>query len=185
VPADDLPGPGCSANELLDSLGQPGGVRAFLVMGSSVAVSAPNALHIECRLKELDFLLVADYFLSETAMLADVVLPGAQWAEEEGTMTKQEWRVIRRRRVAAPPAVVRTDLDVLIDLATRLGMGHRFDFDGPRADFDELHRASAGVRPITLASPTRGLTPPTACSGRIPDGGRTAWCSANRASLPP
>ena len=83
----ELPGPGKSAFELLDSLGQDGGVRCLMVMGSNVAVSAPDSLLVEQRLKALDFLVVGDFFLSETAQLADVVLPSAQWAEEQGTMT--------------------------------------------------------------------------------------------------
>ena len=86
----ELPGPGKSAFELLDSLGQDGGVRCLMIMGSNVAVSAPDSLLVEQRLKALDFLVVADFFLSETAQLADVVLPSAQWAEEQGTMTNLE-----------------------------------------------------------------------------------------------
>jgi assimilatory nitrate reductase catalytic subunit len=75
--------------------------------------------------------------------MADVVLPTAQWAEEEGTMTNLEGRVIRRRRALAPPPEVRSDLDVLVELAGRLGRGRYFDAD-PRRVFDELRRASAG-----------------------------------------
>ncbi len=98
---EDLPGPGRSAYELLDTLGRDGGVRGLLVMGSNPVVSAPNATHIEERLASLDFLAVCDFFLSETARLADVVLPSAQWAEEDGTMTNLEGRVLRRRQVVA------------------------------------------------------------------------------------
>ena len=144
VPEASLPGPGRSAYELLDSLGQDDGVRALLVLGSNPVVSAPNAQHIEQRLRSLDFLVVADFFLSETASLADVVLPTAQWAEEEGSMTNLEGRVILRRRVFAPPAGVRTDIDVICEIADRLGKGSGFSFSGPRDVFDELRRASAG-----------------------------------------
>ena len=103
IPPEDLPGPGRSAYELLDTLGRDRGVRGLLVMGSNPVVSAPNATHIEERLASLDFLVVCDFFLSETARLADVVLPSAQWAEEDGTMTNLEGRVLRRRQVLAPP----------------------------------------------------------------------------------
>ena len=99
MPPEDLPGPGRSAYELLDTLGRDRGVRGLLVMGSNPVVSAPNATHIEERLASLDFLAVCDFFLSETARLADVVLPSAQWAEEDGTMTNLEGRVLRRRQV--------------------------------------------------------------------------------------
>jgi assimilatory nitrate reductase catalytic subunit len=75
-----------------------------------------------------------------------VVLPTTQWAEEEGTMTNLEGRVILRRRAQLPPPGVRTDLEILADLAARLGEGARFDHDGPSAVFDELARATAGAR---------------------------------------
>ncbi len=99
----DLPRSGLSAYELLDSIGTRAGVRALLVMGSNPAVSAPRASHVIERLAALDFLVVSDFFLSETAQLADVVLPAAQWAEEDGTTTNLEGRVIRRRAVRVPP----------------------------------------------------------------------------------
>ena len=67
---------------MLDTLGRD--IRALFVMGSNVVVSAPNAGHVQERVDALDFLAVCDMFLSETAERADVVLPVAQWAEEEG-----------------------------------------------------------------------------------------------------
>ncbi|HZR51088.1 MAG TPA: molybdopterin dinucleotide binding domain-containing protein, partial [Streptosporangiaceae bacterium] len=139
----DLPGPGRSAFELLDSLGSPDGVRALLVMGSNVAVSAPSAGRVAQRLAALDFLAVCDPFLSETAALADVVLPVAQWAEETGTMTNLEGRVLLRLQAIAPPAGVRTDLAVISALARRLGAPGDWDPD-PELVFGELRRASAG-----------------------------------------
>ena len=144
VPESDIPGPGRSAYEMLDCLGQPDGVSALLVMGSNLVVSAPNALHVEKRLRGLDFLAVADFFLSETAALAHVVLPAAQWAEEEGTMTNLEGRVILRQRAFNPPPGVRTDIEVLCGLADRLGRGRFFTYAGSRDVFDELRRATAG-----------------------------------------
>lgn len=143
IDPDELPQPGLSAYEMLDRLGTDGGVRALMIMASNVVVSAPRAAHVRERLKALDFLVVSDLFLSETAELADVVLPCAQWAEEEGTMTNLEGRVLRRRRAATPPPGVRSDLDVLHDLARRLGRGEYFS-DDPETVFDELRRASAG-----------------------------------------
>lgn len=120
VPADELPGPGVPAYQLLDSLGTPGGPRALLVFGSNPVISAPRAARIESRLRDLDLLVVADLLLSETAALADVVLPTAQWAEEDGTMTNLEGRVLRRRALRPPPADVRTDLAIISALAARL-----------------------------------------------------------------
>ena len=139
----DLPKPGKSAYEMLNAMGAEGGVRALLVFGSNVAVSAPRAGHVQKRLDALDFLAVSDLFLSETAERADVVLPSAQWAEEEGTMTNLEGRVILRQRAMRPPAGGRTDVDILCGLAQRLGCPQHFPSQ-PFEIFDELRRASAG-----------------------------------------
>ena len=150
VEPDSIPGPGRSAFELLDALGQPNGPRALLVMGSNPVVSAPSATRITERIESLDLLVVADFFLSETAALADVVLPVTQWAEESGTMTNLEGRVILRQQAVAPPEGVRSDLQVLSELADRLGAGQRFPSDAfavdPQVVFAELGRASAGGR---------------------------------------
>ena len=144
ISPDAIPGAGRSAYELLDSMGQDGGVRALILIGSNPIVSAPRALHVEQRFRALDMLVVADFFLSETAALADVVLPSAQWSEEEGTMTNLEGRVIRRRAVSSPPDGVRSDVDILHGVAERLGCGEKFSYASARDVFDELRRASAG-----------------------------------------
>jgi assimilatory nitrate reductase catalytic subunit len=86
---------------------------------------------------------VCDLVLSETAALADVVLPVTQWAEEEGTTTSLEGRVIRRRRALDPPPEVRSELEVLAELARRLDAPSAWPTD-PAVVFDELARASAG-----------------------------------------
>ncbi|MGV9811422.1 molybdopterin oxidoreductase family protein [Streptomyces cellulosae] len=145
VGPDSLPGPGRSAYELLDALGRD--IRALLLMGSNPVVSAPRAAHIEERIRSLDFLAVCDVVLSETAELADVVLPVTQWAEETGTTTNLEGRVLLRRRAIPPPPGVRSDLEVLHGLAARLGgegsPEKRFPTD-PEEVFEELRRASEG-----------------------------------------
>ncbi len=138
-----LPAPGLSAVELLDSLGRPGGVRALIVMASNIVVSAPSAGAVAERLAALDLLVVADAFLSETCMQADIVLPVAQWAEEEGTMTNLEGRVLLRRRAKAPPKGVWTDAEIIKALADRLDTGAHFSAD-PATIFAELRRATAG-----------------------------------------
>ncbi|MFG1739640.1 molybdopterin oxidoreductase family protein [Micromonospora chalcea] len=143
VAPDALPGPGVPAYQLLDALGTPSGARALLVFGSNPVVSAPRAARVESRLRALDLLVVADFVRSETAELADVVLPVAQWAEEDGTMTNLEGRVLRRRALREPPAGVRTELEILAALAGRLTDGAPLPTD-PREVFAELGRASAG-----------------------------------------
>jgi len=139
-----LPRKGMSAFQLLDASGSEGGIRSLFVMGSNVALASPDVTRIENRLAALDHLTVCDAFPNETSALASVVLPVYQWAEEEGTMTNLEGRVIRRRRVARPPTGILGDLDVLRELAERLGVGEKFDFHTPRDVFDELRRVTAG-----------------------------------------
>ncbi len=140
---DALPGPGVPAIELLDRVGTPGGPRALLVHGANLVVSVPDAARLRERLAGLDLLVVCDLVPSETALLADVVLPVAQWAEEDGTTTTLEGRVVRRTRAVPPPPGVRTELEVLHALAARRGLAQAFPTDAA-AVFDELARASAG-----------------------------------------
>jgi assimilatory nitrate reductase catalytic subunit len=133
------------AMELLATLGTVGGPRALLVHGSNLLVSAPNAQRVAERLEALDLLVVCDFVPSETALLADVVLPVTQWAEEEGTMTSLEGRVLRRRKAIDSPTGVRSELWVWSQLAARLGAPGRWSTD-PAEVFDELACASAGGR---------------------------------------
>ncbi len=142
VAAEDLPGPGKSAVELINSLGTSEGPKALLVHGSNLLVSAPRLASVRERLASLDLLVVADVVPSETALLADVVFPVTQWAEEEGTMTSLEGRVIRRRAAITPPGEVRSDLAIFSGLADRLG-SVPFSTD-PAEVFEELRLASKG-----------------------------------------
>ncbi|MDF2507035.1 MAG: nitrite reductase [Microbacterium sp.] len=143
VDPDIIPGAGIPAVELLQSAGLPGGIRALLVHGSNVVVSAPNVATVRAALDRLDLLVVSDFFLSETAQMADIVLPVLQWAEEEGTMTNLEGRVLRRRRAVDPPAGARSELWILAELARRLDAPGTWSLE-PIEVFDELARASAG-----------------------------------------
>jgi assimilatory nitrate reductase catalytic subunit len=144
LPAESLPGPGRSAYELLDALGTDDGPRGLLVFGSNLRVSAPRAGSVSEKLSDVDLLVVADFVLSETAALADVVFPVTQWAEEGGTMTNLEGRVLLRQRAVEPPEGVRSDLELLHGLAIRLGQPvDRFPVE-PETVFEELRRASAG-----------------------------------------
>jgi assimilatory nitrate reductase catalytic subunit len=141
-----LPGKGKSAYELLDALGPDGGIRALLVFGSNVAVASPNASHVERKLRALDLLVVCDAFENETTEAAHVILPIAQWAEETGTLTNFEGRVLLRTPVHAPPPGVKDDIAILCALAARLGAGASFAFRGAEEVFEELRRATAGAR---------------------------------------
>jgi assimilatory nitrate reductase catalytic subunit len=143
VDAADLPGPGLPAAELLGALGTPGGPRALLLFGADPVVSAPDSARIEERLEALEFLAVADFVPSETALRADVVLPTTQWAEETGTVTNLEGRVLLRRAALPKPPTARGDLEIIAALAERLGAPGRFSVE-PVEVFDELRAASAG-----------------------------------------
>ncbi|WP_428484883.1 molybdopterin oxidoreductase family protein [Rhodopila sp.] len=141
VEPGSLPGPGLSACELLGELGSK--IRGLFVVASNLLISAPDADNVSGGIGGLDLMVVADMFLSETARRADVVLPITQWAEEDGTMTNLEGRVLLRRRAQAPPPGVWTDLEIFHALAERLGCSARFDTEPGRV-FDELRQASSG-----------------------------------------
>lgn len=144
VDADSLPGKGVSAYELLD-LAARGAVRGLLVFGSNPVMSSPNYHHVRAALEGLDFLVVADGFLSETAELADVVLPAALWAEDEGTITTVEGRVIRVHKAVEPPGEAWPDWRIVGALAQRLGAAQQFAFASPREIFAELRKATRGA----------------------------------------
>jgi len=143
VPEEEIPGAGKSAYELLDAVAQKE-IRGLLVVGSNPAVSAPNTKHVNQGLEGLEFMAVADFFFSETAQRADVVFPVTQWAEEDGTVTNLEGRVILRRRASDPPGEARSDTFILLELAKRLGRGEYFPYQHTREVFEELRIASKG-----------------------------------------
>jgi assimilatory nitrate reductase catalytic subunit len=139
----DLPRKGLSAQELLEACGST--VKGLFVIGSNPVVSAANSTNIQHRLESLDGLVVVDFYLSETAAVADVVLPGSMWLEEDGTMTNLEGRVLRRRQVSNPPGEAWADWKILCEIAQRLGMAEGFHFSSPQEIFDELARATRGA----------------------------------------
>jgi assimilatory nitrate reductase catalytic subunit len=143
VPEETIPGPGLPAVQLLKSLGQPDGVRCLFVHASNIAVASPDANAVIAGLRSLDFLVVCDFFMSETAAEADLILPVLQWAEEEGTLTNLEGRVLRRRPAIQPPAGARSELWIMARLAESLNAPSTYSED-PETVFEELRLASAG-----------------------------------------
>jgi assimilatory nitrate reductase catalytic subunit len=145
----------------------------LLVHGSNPVVSAPDARLVTERLSALDLLVVCDFVMSETAALADVVLPVLQWAEEEGTLTNLEGRVLRRRRALTPPAGCRGELEIWSELAQRIGSPVPLSTE-PREVFDELRRASAGgpadYSAITWERLDDGEALHWPCTPAVPDG---------------
>lgn len=98
-----------------------GRVKAVYVMGENTVVSDPHANHAEHALRSVDFLVVQDIFLTETAQLADVVLPAAAFAESDGTFANSERRVQRVRPAVPPPGEARPDVDILLEMFARMG----------------------------------------------------------------
>jgi assimilatory nitrate reductase catalytic subunit len=143
VPEELIPGPGLPAVQLLQSLGKPDGVHCLFVHASNIAVASPDANAVIAGLRSLDFLMVCDFFMSETAAEADLILPVLQWAEEEGTLTNLEGRVLRRRRALTPPAGARSELWIMARLAEALDAPSTYSED-PETVFEELRLASAG-----------------------------------------
>lgn len=143
IPPEELPGKGVSAYEMMELVHERK-IKGLFVMGSNPIVSNPNATLVEEALPRLDFLVVADLFLSETAKLADVVLPVTSYLENEGTMTNLEGRVLLRRAGRAAPGEALHDWRILRELADRLGRGAFFRFDCAEEIFDELRLASRG-----------------------------------------
>src|SRR5216117_1136031 len=123
------------------------GVRGMYIMGENPVISDPDVAHAEQWFQELEFLAVHDLFLTETARYADVVLPGASFAEKTGTFVNTERRIQLARKAAATPGQARGDLEILIDLSNRLGLATRFE------------TAEAVMREIARVTPSwRGVT---------------------------
>jgi predicted molibdopterin-dependent oxidoreductase YjgC len=112
-------------------------IRAMLINGENTVVSDPDRHHCEHALRSLDHLVVIDIFLTETAQLADVVLPATAWGETDGTCTNTERRVQRLRAAVTPPGDARPDWWILSQIAKRLGF-EGFDYTSPQEIFKEL-----------------------------------------------
>ncbi|MGE7824160.1 assimilatory nitrate reductase catalytic subunit NasC [Paenibacillus sp. NPDC093718] len=143
VDPESLPGKGVSAYEMMELIHQ-GVIKSLFVMGSNPIVSNPNAGLVEEGLNKLDFLVVADMFMSETAQLADLVLPVTSYMENEGTLTNLEGRVLLREAARQAPGEARHDWMILCSMADMLGKGHYFHFNEPEEIFNELRLASKG-----------------------------------------
>ncbi|MFT4414067.1 formate dehydrogenase subunit alpha [Fredinandcohnia humi] len=140
---EEMPKPGVSAYEMFDEI-QRGNIRAMHVICSNPAVSAPNGEYVWDGFRKLDFLVVSDFFLSETAEFADVVLPTTTWAEDEGTTTNIEGRVIHIRKVRDPLGESKPDWEIMSLIAERLGKGKHFPYKNPAEIFEEFRIATKG-----------------------------------------
>jgi assimilatory nitrate reductase catalytic subunit len=121
-----------------------GEIKGLLSICFNPLVSLPEAAFTREALEKLEFFGVIDFFLSETAAHADVVLAGSLQEEEEGVTASMEARVIHIQKAVDPPADARADSEIVCELARRLGRGQFFPFRQPREIFDELRLASRG-----------------------------------------
>lgn len=143
IPAQEIPQAGAAATEMVQLMAT-GAIKSCIVLCSNLMVSLPDVHTVERALKNLDMLVVVDFFMSETAELADVVLPCSVWCEDEGTTTNLEGRVVKINRAADPPGEARRDWHILSELAARMGRGQYFPYQSVREIWDELRLASKG-----------------------------------------
>jgi len=132
--------PGLALTEFFDAA-DAGKIKAMYLVGENPVLSDPDAKHVEESLKKLEFLIVQDIFLTETAQLADVILPGVSFAEKDGTFTNTERRVQRVRQAISPVGDSRPDWLITCELAKRLG-GKGFDFRHPSEIMDEIAKVT-------------------------------------------
>lgn len=137
-----MPHKGKTAVELYEAM-HAGEIAGMINICCNPMVSHPDTHFARAALEKLPFFCMIDFFMSETARYADVVLPGSLQEEEEGTTTTAEGRVVRIRAATTPPGNARTDTWILLELARRLGRGDKFHYADNEEIFNELRRASA------------------------------------------
>ncbi|MGI6097740.1 MAG: formate dehydrogenase subunit alpha [Dethiobacteria bacterium] len=140
--------PGLTAPEIFEAAAKEQ-IRALYIMGENPVLSDPHNEHLLEALKNLEFLVVQDLFLTETAQYADVVLPAASFAEKEGTFTNTERRVQRIRQAVTPRGCSRPDWQILLDLAKRLGFD--WNYSGPEAIMEEIASLTPSYAGISYA----------------------------------
>jgi assimilatory nitrate reductase catalytic subunit len=142
VPEESIPQKGLSAIPLVEAI-HDGKIKGLISLCFNPAVSLPDGNYVREALEKLEFFVNIDFFLSETARYADIVLPGSLMEEDEGTTTSVEGRVIRHRQAVTPPDGARQDWAIINEIASRLGYADKFN-SAPRELFEELRIASKG-----------------------------------------
>ncbi|HWR37493.1 MAG TPA: molybdopterin-dependent oxidoreductase [Clostridia bacterium] len=138
-----IPKAGLSFVKIFEAIHE-GKIKGLLTICNNPTVSLPDSNYVRAALEKLDFYVNIDFFLSESARYADIVLAGSLMEEDEGTTTNVEGRVIRHRKVVTPPADAREDWKIICDLAARLGAADKFNYSSPRDLFEEIRVASRG-----------------------------------------
>ncbi len=147
--------PGMVVTDMVDSMKEPAGIKAMYVTGENPLLSEPDLAHAEEMFRSLDFLVVQDIFMHETALIADVVLPAASFAEKDGTFTNSERRVQRVRKGISPRTGSRPDWEIISDLARRmcrkldLPFEDQFDYSHPSEIFTEMARLTPQISGIS------------------------------------
>ncbi len=138
--------PGLTVVEIMDAA-YAGKIRGMYIMGENPAMSDPDAEHARTAMAKLEHLVVQDIFLTETAYLADVVLPATAWPEKDGTVTNTDRMVQLGRRALKAPGEAREDLWIIVQLAQRLGL--EWKYDGPKEVWEEMRGCMDSIRGIT------------------------------------
>ncbi|MEX1144907.1 MAG: molybdopterin oxidoreductase family protein, partial [Acidimicrobiia bacterium] len=143
VDESEIPGKGLTAQEIVEAI-HAGEIKGLLSICFNPVVSLPDTRFTREALDKLEFYAVIDFFVTESAWHADVVLPGSLHEEDEGTSTTVEGRVVKLNPAVAPPGNARLDWEILLDLAKRLGKEHLFTYESTQEMFDEMRVASHG-----------------------------------------
>ncbi len=140
--------PGLAIGEMMTAAAH-GDLKAMYIMGENPILSDPDANHVAHALEHLDFLVVQDIFLTETAQYADVVLPAASYAEKDGTFSNTERRVQRIRKAVEPPGIALPDWEIICRVTS--AMGYPMKYDSPSEVFDEMRSVTPSYAGITYA----------------------------------
>lgn len=143
IPLEELPQPGVDAYEIFRKIDQ-GEIKGLLSICFNPVVSLPDNAFVRRMLEKLDFYVAIDFFMSETASFADIVLPGSLQEEDEGMVTSAEGRVIKINPAVSPPGDARQDWKIIQDIARALHREKGFTFASPESILNELRVASKG-----------------------------------------
>jgi len=143
VEENEIPGKGLSAYEIIEAIHR-GEIRGLLTICFNPLVSLPNNTFVREALEKLEYFVAIDFFLSETARHADIIMAGSLHEEEEGTVTTAEGRVVKINQAITPPGKAKRDSEILLELAQRLGVGDKFNYVNSESIFNELRIASKG-----------------------------------------
>jgi len=138
--------PGLTLVEMMNAAGR-GDIKAIYIMGENPLLSDPDLHHVKKELQKLDLLVVQDIFLTETAQLADVVLPSASFAEKDGTFSNTERRVQRIRKIVDAPGEAKPDWEIIAGISTK--MGYSMNYSSAKEIFEEIAKVTPSYAGIS------------------------------------